>query len=318
MKIVTSGNKYIDIDAYAGCISYSYLLNLKGIQSKAVSTAKLNESITEKLLELGIKLNKYKPTEEDEFIIIDVSDKNFFDNIVKENKITEVIDHHTGFEDYWKQRLGNNSKIEFIGSVVTIIFELYEKENLQDKITKDIAYLMMSAILDNTLNFKAKVTNHRDIIAYQKLEKIVEDSENYASKYFLECQEIIERDLRKALENDTKTGILSKKLPNVFSQLAVWNKNNILDNKKLIFDTLNNFGNEWILNLICLEEGKSYIIASNDLVLQDIKKLLNGNINQYYLKCEDVWLRKEIINTPEFIEGKILKNFLEQINKIND
>lgn len=295
MKIVTSGSRYIDIDAYAGCISYSYLLNLKGIQSKAVSTAKLNESITEKLLELGIKLNKYKPTEEDEFIIIDVSDKNFFDNIVKENKITEVIDHHTGFEDYWKQRLGNNSKIEFIGSVVTIIFELYEKENLQDKITKDIAYLMMSAILDNTLNFKAKVTNHRDIIAYQKLEKIAEGSENYASKYFLECQEIIERDLRKALENDTKIGIVSKKLPNAFSQLAVWNKNNILDNKKLIFDTLNNFGNEWILNLICLEEGKSYIIASNDLVLQDIKKLLNGNINQYYLECEDVWLRKEII-----------------------
>ena len=250
MKIVTSGSRYIDIDAYAGCISYSYLLNLKGIQSKAVSTAKLNESITKKLLELDIKLNKYKPTEDDEFIIIDVSDKNFFDNIVKENKITEVIDHHTGFEDYWKQRLGNNSKIEFIGSVVTIIFELYEKENLQDKITKDIAYLMMSAILDNTLNFKAKVTNNRDIIAYQKLEKIIEDSENYASKYFLQCQEIIERDLKKALENDTKIGIVSKKLPNVFSQLAVWNKNNILDKKKLIFDTLNNFGNNWILNLI--------------------------------------------------------------------
>lgn len=301
MKIVTSGSRYIDIDAYAGCISYSYLLNLKGIQSKAVSTAKLNESITERLLELGIKLDKYKPTEEDEFIIIDVSDKNFFDNIVKENKITEVIDHHTGFEDYWKQRLGNNSKIEFIGSVVTIIFELYEKENLQDKITKDIAYLMMSAILDNTLNFKAKVTNHRDIIAYQKLEKIAEDSENYASKYFLECQEIIERDLRKALENDTKIGIVSKKLPNVFSQLAVWNKNNILDNKKLIFDTLNNLGNEWILNLICLEEGKSYIIVSNDLVLQDIKKLLNGNINEYYLECEDVWLRKEIIKQADGI-----------------
>lgn len=301
MKIVTSGSRYIDIDAYAGCISYSYLLNLKGIQSKAVSTAKLNKSITEKLLELGIKLDKYKSTEEDEFIIIDVSDKNFFDNIVKENKITEVIDHHTGFEDYWKQRLSNNSKIEFIGSVVTIIFELYEKENLQDKITKDIAYLMMSAILDNTLNFKAKVTNHRDIIAYQKLEKIAEDSENYASKYFLECQEIIERDLRKALENDTKIGIVSKKLPNVFSQLAVWNKNNILDNKKLIFDTLNNLGNEWILNLICLEEGKSYIIASNDIVLQDIKKLLNGNINEYYLECEDVWLRKEIIKQADGI-----------------
>lgn len=295
MKVVTSGSRYIDIDAYAGCIAYSYLLNLRGIQSKAVSTAKLNESITEKLLELDIKLDQYKPTKEDEFIIIDVSDKNFFDDIIKENKIIEVIDHHTGFEDYWKQRLGNNAKIEFIGSVVTIIFELYEKENLQDNITKDIAYLMMAAILDNTLNFKAKLTSQRDITAYKKLEKIAETSKDFASEYFLDCQQMIERNLRRALENDTKIGIVNDKLPKVISQLTVWDKNKILDNKELIFDTLNKFGNEWILNLICLQEGKSYMIASNDLLLQSMKELLKGSINEYYLECEEVWLRKEII-----------------------
>ena len=104
MKIVTSGNKYIDIDAYASCISYSNLLNQKGIQSKAVSTAKLNESITKKLLNLNTKLDKYMPAEDDEFVIIDVSNKNYFDNIVKENKIIEVIDHHTGYEEYWKEK----------------------------------------------------------------------------------------------------------------------------------------------------------------------------------------------------------------------
>lgn len=295
MKVVTSGSRYIDIDAYAGCIAYSHLLKLKGIQSKAISTAKLNESITKRLLDLDIKLDKYKPVENDEFIIIDVSDRNFFDNIVIENKIVEVIDHHIGFEDYWKERLGNNSKIEFIGSVATIIFELYEKEKLQDKITKDIAYLMMSAILDNTLNFKAKVTNNRDIIAYKKLEKIAESSEDYASKYFSDCQEIIENDLKTALENDTKIGIIGKKLPKVLSQLTVWNKNKILDSKELIFNTLNTFGDDWILNLICLKEGKSYIITSNNIVLKDIQKLLKGKIDKFYLECEEIWLRKEII-----------------------
>ncbi len=295
MKIVTSGSKYIDIDAYAACIAYSHLLKLKGIQSKAISTAKLNESITKRLLELDVKLDKYKPAKDDEFIIIDVSDRNFFDNIVIENKIIEVIDHHIGFEDYWKERLGNNSKIEFIGSVATIIFELYEKENLQDKITKDIAYLMMSAILDNTLNFKAKITKNRDIIAYKKLEKIAGDPENYASKYFFDCQRIIEKDLKTALENDTKIGVTGKKVPKVFSQLTVWNKSKILHSKELIFDTLNTFGNDWILNLICLKEGKSYIITSNDIILQDIQKLLKGKIHKFYLECEEIWLRKEII-----------------------
>lgn len=295
MKIVTSGNKYIDIDAYASCISYSNLLNQKGIQSKAVSTAKLNESITKKLLNLNTKLDKYMPAEDDEFVIIDVSNKNYFDNIVKENKIIEIIDHHTGYGEYWKEKLGEKSKIEFIGSVATIIFELYEKENLQEKITKDIAYLMMSAILDNTLNFKAKITTPRDITAYKKLEKIAKCSKNYASEYFLECQQNIEEDLKTALENDTKTEIISGKLPNVISQLTVWDKNNILDSKQLIDDTLKNFGNEYILNLICLKEEKSYIIASNDLLLHNIQELLKGTINEFYLECENVWLRKEII-----------------------
>ena len=49
MKIVTSGSRYIDIDAYASCIAYANLLNLKGIEAKAVSTAKINESITPNL-----------------------------------------------------------------------------------------------------------------------------------------------------------------------------------------------------------------------------------------------------------------------------
>lgn len=299
MKVVTSGSRYIDIDAYAGCIAYSNLLNLKGENSKAVSTSNLNESITNDLLNLSIKLDYYEPTENDEFIIIDVSNKDFFDNIVKEDKIIEIIDHHTGFEDYWKERLGNNSKIEFIGSVVTIIFELYEKENLQDKITQDIAYLMMSAILDNTLNFKAKVTTNRDRLVYEKLEKIAKTKGKYASKYFLDCQKIIENNLIKSLENDTKIGIINENLPNVFSQLTIWRKDELLKNKELIYDTLNKFGGEWILNLICLEDEKSYIISSNYSILQNIQRLLNGKIKKYYLKCEEVWLRKEIIKQAE-------------------
>lgn len=302
MKIVTSGSRYIDIDAYAGCIAYSHLLNLKGMESKAVSTAKLNESITDDLLELNAKLDSYIHKEDDEFIIIDVSDKNFFDKIVDENKIVEVIDHHTGFEDYWKERLADNSRIEFIGSVVTIIFELYEKEGLQNEITKDIAYLMMSAILDNTLNFKAKVTTERDIIVYKKLEKIAEAEQNYASKYFLDCQKNIENDLKMALENDTKVGIESKILPKVISQLNVWNKDEILERKETIDNTLNRYGEKWILNLICLEDGKSYIIASDDLLLQTIQNLLNGKIREFYLECENVWLRKEIIKQAEIMD----------------
>lgn len=295
MKIVTSGNKYIDIDAYASCISYSNFLNQKGIPSKAVSTAKLNESITKKLLNLNTKLDKYMPAEDDEFVIIDVSNKNYFDNIVKENKIIEIIDHHTGYEEYWKEKLGEKSKIEFMGSVATIIFELYEKENLQEKITKDIAYLMMSAILDNTLNFKAKPTTSRDINAYTKLEKLANLNFNYAEFYFNECEQTIKNNLKAAILNDTKLDNTGGKVPHVFAQLVVWDASNIIDNINLVHEALRTFKEPWLMNLISLKDVKSFLISNDNTIKSNIEQTFNCTFNNDIAILPDVWLRKEII-----------------------
>lgn len=296
MIIVTSGKRYIDIDAYAGCIAYANLLKLKGIEAKAMSTAKINRSVTQNLLKLNSKLDdNVVINNDDEFVIIDLSNKDFLDKIVDQNKIIEIIDHHAGYEEYWKNKLGEKARIEFIGAVATIIVELYEKENLMEKMTNDIAILLMSAILDNTLNFKAKITTDRDKIAYKKLENIVDEGKNYAQKYFLECQSNIERDLIKAIEDDTKIENINYILPSVIGQITIWDKNNIIDNKHIICNTLNNIGNEWMMNIICLQDEKSYIIASNLNVQRNLEKLLNGKFRNDIMELDDVFLRKEIM-----------------------
>ncbi len=294
MVIVTSGKKYIDIDAYAGCIAYAELLNLKGIKSKAISKAKLNESITKSLLNLNIKLDKYEPKEDDEYIIIDVSNKNYFDTFVREEKIIEIIDHHVGYEKYWKNKLKEKAKIEFIGSVATIIVELYEKENLINKISKDLAILLISAILDNTLNLKAKITTQRDIIAYKKLEKIINDK-SYPEKYFNECQLQITENLKTAIENDTKIENITPILPPIFAQLTIWDKEKILNYKQIIYKTLNNLGTKWMMNLICLKDGKSYLLVKDLEVQENIEKLFNKRFQKEIMELDNVWLRKEII-----------------------
>lgn len=295
MKIITSGSKYIDIDAYASIIAYRELLKLKGIESKAVTTAKMNESITESLLNLNIKLDQYTENEEDEFIVIDVSNKDFFDEIVKEDKIIEVIDHHVGFEEYWKNKLKEKSNIEFIGAVATIIFELYEKEKLISKMSKDVAKLLICAMLDNTLNFKAKVTKERDIQAYNKLKNIAGIDNSFAEMYFLECEKIITNDLKNAVQNDTKVEKISAMLPLVFGQLLVWDKENVLKNKEEIVQTLENIDKEWMMNLICLKDGKSYIIANDSAVKNGLEELLNGKFENDIMELSEVWLRKEVI-----------------------
>lgn len=298
MIVVTSGSKYIDIDAYASCIAYANLLNLKGKEAKAVSTAKTNESIPSSLLKLNIGLDNYKPSKEDEFIIIDVSNKVFFDKFVNEDKIIEVIDHHVGYEEYWKNKLQDKSKIEFVGAVATLIVELYEKEGFLYEITKELAILLISAILDNTLNLKAKVTSKRDITAYEKLESIIQDRK-YPEKYFLECQSQINKDLKLAIENDTKTEYVSLILPPIFSQLTIWDKEDVLRDKDIIYTILNNIGNKWMLNLICLKDGKSYVIAQDLEVQKKLEKLFHKKFKTDIMELDNVWLRKEIMKIAQ-------------------
>ncbi len=300
MKIITSGSIYIDIDAYASCIAYRNLLNLKGIEAKAVTTARTNESVTKSLLQLNPSFDRYEKSDKEEYMIIDVSNKNFFDPIVQEDKIIEIIDHHVGFEKDWEGKLGEKADIEFIGAVATIIVERYEKENLLDKMNKEVAYLLMAAILDNTLNFKARITTKRDKVAYEKLEKMVGNKEDYRKQYFLECQKEIEKNLIKAIKNDTKKEKVNEILPYVFGQLVVWDKKNILDNKKIIYDTLEKFDKEWMMNLICLQEGKSYIISNHKKVKSKMEALMKNKFEDDIMILPEVWLRKEIIKKSFF------------------
>lgn len=301
MYIVTSGSKYIDIDAYATIIAYANLLNLKGIPAKAVSTSKLNESITSSLLNLNVGLDSYTKNDSDRFIIVDVSNKDFFDKIVDYKRIVEIIDHHFGFEEYWNGLLKEKSRIEFIGAVATIIVEDYEKNGLLDSMSKDIAILLMSAILDNTLNLKAKITNERDINAYIKLSKLVGNVDKYAENYFLECQKLIEENIEKSIENDTKAEKICETIPYAFSQLTLWNKDYIINNKEKVYKTLEAISPEWMLNLISLEEGKSYIIASNEIVKRKLERLFNKSFNKDIMELDSVWLRKEIIKKAKNI-----------------
>ena len=141
MIVLTVGKSYVDIDGYASCLAYRELLKAQGVQSKFVTDASLNYSITKSLLNLPYSIDRYKVKDEDEFIMLDLSNKDFFPNFVKEENIIELIDHHPGFEKYWNDKL-NNSTIEQVGSVATIIVEKYEQSNLDQKMDKNIAKLL--------------------------------------------------------------------------------------------------------------------------------------------------------------------------------
>lgn len=300
MIVVTSGSKYMDIDAYACSIAYAQLLNLLGINAKAVSTANLNNSITNSLRNLNTKLDNYQVKDDDKYVVVDVSNPDFFDKFVKQENIIKVIDHHVGFEQYWNNKIMNNANIEFIGAAATLVFEEYEKNNMQEKMNIDVAKLLMAAILDNTLNFTATVTSNRDKKAYKKMQEIV-GCKDFDKLYFNECQLQIEENLEDTIKNDTKTEKVSENLPRVFAQLTVWNKDFLLVNIHKIKQILGDIDDEWMLNIICLQDKRSYIIADNKNIQVKLQDLLESQFDSLIMPLESVMLRKEIIKKAKSV-----------------
>lgn len=296
MIVLTVGKNYVDIDGYASCLAYRELLKMQGIESKFVTHAFLNYSITKNLLNLPYHIDEYKVDSEDQFIILDLSNKDFFPDFVEEENIMELIDHHPGFEKYWDDRLNKNSIIEEIGSVATIIVEKYEQSNLIQKMDKSIAKLLMAAILDNTLNFTAKITSERDRKAYLKLQKIT-DELSFVDTYFLECQNTIESNLEESIVNDLKKQKTNEYLPDIIGQLTIYDINRLMNQVNEVKQTMNNNADKWIINIISLKDNTSYVMCSDDAVKHNINKLFDCNYNDDFLMIKPARLRKEIMGT---------------------
>jgi len=305
MKVVTNGYAYVDIDAYAGCIAYAELLQKQGFEAAAVSVAPLNESISRTVRSWGAPLQtQYEPSEDDTYILVDVSDPKFFEKFVAEDRVEEVIDHHPGFERYWQERLGKKATIEFIGAACTLVYERWRAAGLLNEMSRDSARLLVCGILDNTLNFGAKVTTQRDIDAYKALMKLSDLPDNWTAQYFSECQEAIFSEIVSAVRNDMKIlEFRSYEKPMCVGQLVVWSGEEALaDYQKVVSETLIAIKPDWMMNLVSVSEGKSYFVTDNKAVQNWLTELLEVTFEGSVAVADRLWLRKEIIKAD--IENK--------------
>lgn len=293
--IITSGRKYFDIDAYGGIFAYKNLLCSLGYDVLACATAKLNGSVSKVIQDLDFQFDRFFSLEEEtKFIVLDVSNPDFFDTFVNLENIIEIIDHHTGYEDYWKNRKDISVQIEFIGSICTMIYEKYVERKKEYLLTENLCRILTAGILDNTLNFKSRITTDRDRLAYQKLLNIGHLEENWANIYFNSCYQVVEKNLEKSIKDDIKIEHTSNFLPDVFGQLIV------LD-KKIVFDHLSRVRmafsvyQHWVFNMISLQEGISYLFCSDSEVKDKLLLVFSTQTEKDYIVLDQCLLRKEII-----------------------
>ena len=304
MKIITSGSSYLDIDAYAGCIAYAELLNCLGEPARAVSSARLNDSISASIRAWDVGLDFHAPGPQDEFVLVDVSHPSFLDPIVDIDRVVAVFDHHSGAEAFWHARLGERARIEHVGAAATQIYECWEAAGALEKIRPLTAKLLLAAILDNTLNFGAQVTTERDHVAYAALATLAGIDDDWPAAYFSECQAAIERGLGGALRNDAKTMPPTAQRPAVLAQLVIWDARKIMaEQHDLICTTLGGLDADWLLNLVSIDEKKSYFLVDNDTTRSKAAKALAVEFAGTHAPYHRLILRKELMRMPAFAAG---------------
>jgi inorganic pyrophosphatase len=297
MVIVTSGFPYIDIDAYAGIVGYAELLRLQGEAARAVSLAPFNTSINRTTREWPVELDRtYRPAPDDSFTLIDISDHRFFERFVVLERVHEVIDHHAGFQDYWKDRLGAKADIRHIGAVATQVWERWEQAGLLGKMSRSATRLLATAIIENTLNFGAAVTIGQDHTAYQELVSRAELPSNWPERYFRECQQAVVGDLAAAVRQDVKTLNAPDVGEVAVGQLAVWSGADIVDHHgEEMAWLLGKIRPRWAMNLIDIETGVSHFLASDEEVMAWLHKLTGEPLTGRVETARRLWLRKELI-----------------------
>ncbi len=298
--IVTTGQAFADIDAVACAIAYAELLRLEGKSAEVVLPGTLNNSVSDSVRAWGLEYMTAPTHPDAEYVLVDVSDPAHIADCAKTGTVTEVYDHHPGFETYWQEKIGSNSHIEPIGAAATLIWEEFKKRGQAEKISDKSAKLLAVAILSNTLNFGAIITDQRDNTAFAELQNIALLSDEWVALYFTEQETSISENVRQAIVSDTKVLTLSD-IPFTLTigQLELWDGSLFLkNNHEDIQSALESFGHDhWIMSIPSLSEKKNHFYTKNEEVKKLFAQGLSITFDGDFAASPRLWLRKEIIKT---------------------
>lgn len=295
--ILTAGSTYLDIDAYACMVSMAELLRVLGIEAVAWSDAPCNYSVCPSLVTDGQVVRELPGAvlETAQYIIVDVSDPEYLGRSVPLDQVVAVYDHHVGFEDYWRVRIGERSHIEFLGAAATLIYREWKAAGLAHKMSRQSAKLLIAAILDNTLNLTSANTTQEDRETFRSLCQLAQVGEGWCADYFTEVQRSVEADLKNALLGDLKTVRGNPVLPPLVAQLCVWDAGTILDRLQEVRRWFSELREPWMINMIDLKHRCNYFVCDTDRYQHGIEGVFSVSFRSGLAKTDTTYLRKELI-----------------------
>lgn len=165
------GHKNPDTDTITSAIVYAYLKQQLGVEAEAVRLGDINNETKFALEKFGFEAPRFISTvigETEQVILVDHNEFQQSADGIEEVQITEVIDHHRVANFQTADPL--YFRAEPVGCTATILNKLFKENNVE--VPANIAGLMLSAIVSDTLLFKSPTCTDQDVKAGEELATI--------------------------------------------------------------------------------------------------------------------------------------------------
>ena len=203
-KVFVLGHKNPDTDSICSAIVYAHLKKELGMDAEAIRLGELNNE-TLYALELfkvqAPRLVERAAGEVEQVILVDHNERQQSIDDIDEVQVIEVIDHH---------RIANFETVdpvyfraEPVGCTTTILLKLYKEHGVS--VPAEMAGLMLSAIISDSLLFKSPTCTEQDVQAAKELAEIAGvDAQQYGLAMLKAGADLSNKTLEDLVSLDSK------------------------------------------------------------------------------------------------------------------
>lgn len=288
------GHKNPDTDTITAALATSHLKNKLGHDTRPVRLGEVNNETNYALDYFKVgkpELIERLPAEVEDVMLVDHNEFQQSVENINDVRIIEVIDHHRIANFETREPL--YFRVEPVGCTATILKKMYEENKIE--ITKEIAGLLVSAIISDTLLLKSPTCTQEDEDAARALAEIAGINLEEYGLAMLEAgadlseksiTDLITMDAKEFEMNGSKVEIAQVNAVDISKVLELQadleqDINAIVADKKLdlflfvVTDILNNDS-----EVIALGQAKAHVEKAFHVKLENNRALLKGVVSR--------------------------------------
>ncbi|QUP86968.1 manganese-dependent inorganic pyrophosphatase [Exiguobacterium sp. PFWT01] len=293
--VLVFGHKNPDTDTITSALAYAELKKKLGMDAEAVRLGEVNGETQYALDHFRVKAPRLIESvkgEAEEVILVDHNEFQQSADGIEDVRILEVIDHH---------RIANFQtadplyyRAEPVGCTATILLKLYKEHGVE--IAADMAGLMLSAIISDSLLFKSPTCTGEDIKAAKELAEIAGvDAETYGLEMLKAGADLSQKTIEELISLDAKEFAMGDYRVEI-AQVNTVDANDVLNRKAEVEAA--------IANTVAAKNLDLFVFAITNILTNDSEAIVVGPKPELFEQAFNVTLQSGLATLPGVVSRK--------------